>query len=130
MESSRNTSKSSSTTREVSVVRTGLCLFWLGGRLFGIDVSLVGEVVTVEQVLPVPMAPTGVRGLFNLRGSPIVLLDCAEVLRVEEKAQNAATITALVIRTESLSAGLLVDRMEVVLGADQGVANRPTTEER
>jgi chemotaxis signal transduction protein len=129
--SSRNTSKSASTAtaREASVLRTGLCLFWLGGRLFGIDVSLVGEVVTVEHVLPVPMAPAGVRGLFNLRGAPIVLLDCTEVLRIEEKALVTGTITALVIRTESLAAALLVDRMEAVLGTEQGVTNRPTTEE-
>src|SRR5438128_15054 len=80
-----------------------ICSFWLGTRCFGLDVGLVGEVVTATGVAPVPMTPRCVRGLFNLRGMPVALVDLAEVLEfASQSTKEAAEPTALVLRTESV----------------------------
>jgi purine-binding chemotaxis protein CheW len=97
----------------------GLCTFWLGARHFGLDVSLVGEVVTLDTIASVPASPPAVRGLFNLRGTPVALLDLSVVLDLEA-AKSEGSTTALVLRNDELLLGLVIDRMEAVTASDRG----------
>ena len=64
----------------------GLCAFWLAGRCLGLDVRWVGEVVALEAMTRVPSARPAVRGLFNLRGEPIVVIDLSELLDLGDRA--------------------------------------------
>lgn len=109
--------------------RDTVCAFWLGARCYGISTSLVGEVYAVEDVIPVPLAPPAVVGLFSLRGAPVALVDSARVLELpgqavapaELAARGARATIALVIRKgTTLLAGLRIDRMDSVVGLDQG----------
>jgi chemotaxis signal transduction protein len=98
---------------------TSLCAFWLGAECFALDVALVGEVVTVDDVVPVALAPEPVLGLFNLRGTPVALVDLAAVLEIspgvrpEQGADKRRS--ALVLRPDDVLAAVLIDRMEIVL---------------
>src|SRR5687768_6740409 len=65
-----------------------LCAFWLGEHCYGLQTALVGEVVTVEALTPVPLAPAPVRGLFNLRGAPVALVDLAQVLELPDASSG------------------------------------------
>ena len=110
----------------------GLCTFWLGDRYFGLDVSLASEVVAVDAVIPVALAPPAVRGLFNLRGTPVALLELATVLDVNGAASRAAsprrrTQSALVIRHEELLVAVVIDAMDAVVSGDRGAFSEPAT---
>ena len=96
-----------------SAIEHALCTFWIAGRLFGLDVGLVGEVVNVDAVLPVPASPPAVRGLVNLRGAPIVLLDTADVLGLD--GGDGARPYALVLAYADVVAALAVDRIDAVI---------------
>jgi chemotaxis signal transduction protein len=99
-----------------------LCSFWIGEGCFGIDTHLVGEVVTVESYIPVPLAPQAVRGIFNLRGKPVPLVSLAAVLNIPVPVHNPAkAVTAIVLHAHDLVVGLIADRMETVstVGCDQ-----------
>jgi purine-binding chemotaxis protein CheW len=97
------------------------CVFWLGPRCYALDTRLVGEVVNVERVTPVPMAPSAVLGLFNLRGVPVALVDLSSVLEVQDApVGDLEGRSALVIRTGGLMAGVLIDRMEAVVTVGRG----------
>ena len=102
-----------------SGLRQSLCTFWLGARCFGLDVALVGEVVAVESVTPVPKAHDAVLGLFNLRGSPVPLVDAASVLELDARTVSKQT-HALVVRHGDLVVALAIDRMEAVIEAGRG----------
>jgi chemotaxis signal transduction protein len=107
-----------------------LCAFWLGEQCYGLQTALVGEVVTVEALTPVPLAPAPVRGLFNLRGAPVALVDLAQVLELTdtgpaEEPRPGRPLVALVLRTESLFVGLLIRRMEMVITRGRGVLSPP-----
>src|SRR5437870_337405 len=98
-----------------------ICSFWLGSRCFGLDVGLVGEVVTVTGIAPVPMAPSSVRGLFNLRGMPVALVDLARVLEFSDQTNDdQGETTALVLRTDGMIVGAVIDRMEAVIPGGRG----------
>jgi purine-binding chemotaxis protein CheW len=50
-------------------------LFRLNQQLYGIPASYTQEMVTIPEVTPIPRSPDFVRGLINLRGSVIALID-------------------------------------------------------
>jgi purine-binding chemotaxis protein CheW len=102
-----------------SGIRQSLCSFWLGARCFGMDVSLVGEVVAVESITPVPRSHDALLGLFNLRGTPIALVDAAAVLSLDAN-DGTKQAQALVVRHGDLVAALAIDRMESVIEAGRG----------
>jgi purine-binding chemotaxis protein CheW len=116
---------STGTPRVASPAR-GLCTFWLNDRYFGLDVSLVGEVVAVDAVIPVALAPPSVRGLFNLRGTPVALLELATVLGLTEAQRTSArTQSALVLRHEELTVAVVIDAMDAVVASERGTFAEP-----
>lgn len=108
-----------------------VCAFWLCGDCFALDIGLVGELVTVDQVAPVPLSKSAMLGLFNFRGTPLALIDLAEILESPASKRSEITVgdgkpyPVLVIRASNLMAGVLIDRMEIVLEIGPGVLSRP-----
>ncbi len=112
---------------------TSLCTFWLGERCFALDTDLVGEVVTVEDEIPVPLSPAAVRGIFNLRGEPVPLVSLVEVLGLDHGQPRAdRDRIAIVLRSSELVVGLIADRMEAVIPEGRGrlTPAAPTEEDR
>ena len=52
-----------------------LCTFFLNERFFGVEVEKVQEVIRYQTITPVPLAPSVVRGLINLRGQIVTAVD-------------------------------------------------------
>lgn len=97
-----------------------VCAFWIGDTCYALDTDLVGEVVNVEDIVVVPLAPAGVLGLFNLRGTPVALVDLSTVLQLPHARQRSETRTALVLRKTTVLGALIIDRMEAVVPVGQG----------
>lgn len=120
---SRSARDSASDTRE-SGFRDALCAFWIGPRCFAFDIRVVGEVVSVDRILDVPLAPAGVLGLFNLRGTPVALLDLTVVLELSDRVsgRDGTSISAMVLsRPAGILGAIVVDRVEGVVPEGRGV---------
>ncbi len=52
-----------------------VCTFTLGDILFGIAVKNVQEVLRYQEMTPIPLASSMVRGLINLRGQIVTAID-------------------------------------------------------
>lgn len=115
----------SATSKQSTVPVRGICTFWLGDQHFGLDVAVVSEVVTVDDVTDVPSSPAAVRGLFNLRGTAVPLLDLRDVLDLGTSSPILRAKTALVLRHEDLLVGFPIDRMEAVVLTGQGTITEP-----
>jgi purine-binding chemotaxis protein CheW len=110
--------------------RQSVCAFWLGNRCFGLEVSLVGEIVTAEAPTTIPMARPALRGLFNLRGTPVPLVQLGDVIGIDGvTAREIAAPTVLVIRSHDMVVGILIDRMEAVFSGASGRFSSPEGEE-
>lgn len=108
----------------------GLCAFSLGGRCFGLDVLWVSEVVALETIARVPNARPAIRGIFNLRGEPVVVIDLVELLDLGDRNQPGGKI-GLVLRMGELTAAVQVDRVESIIPPGRGeLAPRTTGEHR
>jgi purine-binding chemotaxis protein CheW len=99
--------------------RAGICAFWLAGRCFGLAIQAVGEVVAIDAITRVPDARPAIRGLINLRGEPVVVIDLAEILDLGVPDQSAGKV-GLVLRIGEITAVARVERIESIVRAGRG----------
>ncbi len=110
-----------STTRSVrSAGEVEFVTFYVGDLLIGIDIHSVEEINRQVDVTPVPQAPQHVRGVINLRGEVVTVIDLRKVLEMGRTEINHNTRT-VVVNSGNEEIGMLVDRVaDVVLArADQ-----------
>ena len=92
------------------------CTFRLERHWLGIDVRQVQEVVKVDRVARVPLAPRAVHGLINLRGRIVTAINLRARLGLPDAASTVHVVT--VHRGEPLS--LVVDEPGDVVPVDPG----------
>ncbi|WP_208345306.1 chemotaxis protein CheW, partial [Aetokthonos hydrillicola] len=51
------------------------CTFFLNGIYLGINVQNVQEVIRSQEITRVPLAPSDICGLINLRGKIVTVID-------------------------------------------------------
>jgi purine-binding chemotaxis protein CheW len=82
----------------------------------GIDIRAVQEIVTYQEMTPVPLAPAAVAGLINLRGQIVTAIDLRSRLGLPARDEGARP-SNVVVRFEERAVSLLVDRIGDVIGA-------------
>ena len=104
------------------------CAFYLDDQLFGIDSQRVQEVFGPRRITPVPRAPPAVRGLVNLRGQILVVIDLRRRLGRRAADEGVATMSVVVDGPGESSDGpvsLLVDRIDDVLEVGEATLESP-----
>jgi purine-binding chemotaxis protein CheW len=94
-----------------------LVTFHLGDRLLGLPIEVVREILRVEDITPVPDAPAGIRGVINLRGEVVTIVDLRIVLGLDE-AEIGPHTRLVVAHSNDEAIGLLVDRVADVVTID------------
>ena len=100
------------------------CTFYLDGCFFGIDVSRVQEVFRFQTMTRVPLAPTVIRGLINLRGQIVTALDLRCRLGLPERSLQSAPMN-VVVRSGEDAVSFLVDTIEDVMQVEDGDFEAP-----
>ncbi len=90
------------------------CSFIVENLLLGADVREVQEVVRSLEITEVPSAPRAVRGLANLRGQVIEVIDLRRCLGIADSALGHA-LFHLIFRTPDGPISLLVDQVGSVI---------------
>jgi len=91
-----------------------LATFVLDKEEYGVDVRQVQEIRRVGEITAVPRAPEFVRGVINLRGRILPVLDLKRKLNLGEVGVDRAA-RIVVVRTQGRMLGLLVDGASQVL---------------
>ncbi|MCK6445541.1 MAG: chemotaxis protein CheW [Planctomycetes bacterium] len=105
--------------------RRSLCAFRLAGECYALEVGHVGEIITVDEVTTVPLAPPGVVGLFNLRGTALTIVDLASVLALGGKHERRPRKSVLVLRfDDGLSVGTPIDGVHAIVPYDESRVTR------
>lgn len=86
----------------------------LAGGLFGILINEIEEVLRFPAIARVPHASVAVRGVTNLRGQVVTVLDLRTVLGLNAPAETSAT-RIVVIESSGERLGLIVDCVRDVL---------------
>jgi purine-binding chemotaxis protein CheW len=100
------------------------CTFFVDGHYFGLDVLRVQEIIRYQEMTRVPLAPSVVSGLINLRGQIVTALDLRRRLGLENRAADQLPVN-VVVRTGDGAISLLVDEIGDVLEVSEAVFEPP-----
>jgi purine-binding chemotaxis protein CheW len=100
------------------------CTFYLDKLLFGVELKSVQEVIRSLDVTKVPLAPSVVSGLINLRGQIVTAVDLRRKLDLEPRAPGVAAMN-IVVRSEDGAVSLLVDEIGDVVEVEQDTFEVP-----
>ncbi len=73
-----------------------LVIFELSGEEFGIEIMQVSEIIPASKITRIPRAPECVKGIVNLRGKIIVVLDLNDRLGFSSKKSDNLSKTIIV----------------------------------
>ncbi len=91
--------------------------FQLGDEVFGLDVAHVREILEFTRVTRVPRTPDYMRGVINLRGSVVPVLDMRlkfGLSRTEHTVNTCIVVAEVFLEDESVVIGALVDSVQEV----------------
>lgn len=91
-----------------------LATFFLAGEEYGVDVRLVQEIIRLSEITQVPRAPQFVKGVINLRGRIIPVIDLKRKLGLGE-VEPTKQARIVVVKVRERLMGLLVDGASQVL---------------
>jgi len=91
-----------------------LATFLLGDLMLGIDIACIREITRVGDIAPVPDAASSVRGIANLRGEVVTVLDLRTILELDPQDQTSQS-RLIILRYHDEHVGLLVDQVTDVL---------------
>ena len=89
---------------------TQLSTFHVGQYLFGVEVSLVQEIVRLQTITPVPLSGREIAGLINLRGEVLTAVDLRSRLGLPPPENDRDPIN-VVVRVDEEPVSLLVDEI-------------------
>ena len=102
-----------------------LATFYVGEALCGMDILKIQEINKLLDMTPVPHAPEYVKGILNLRGQIVTVIDLCRKLGLPEIRINQAENRNIIVNSENEYVGLLVERISDVVRADWDEVQAP-----
>lgn len=88
--------------------------FSLGNECYGLEISHVTEIIGIQPITGIPELPNYVKGIINLRGKIIPVMDVRLRFKKPFQEYNDRTCV-IVIDIKNISIGLIVDSVSEVL---------------
>ncbi len=112
--------------KEISTYLT----FGLGEEIFAVDVANVREVLDLTEVTRVPRTPDYMKGVINLRGGVVPVVDMRIKFGLPEREKTVDTciiVTEVELDGESTVIGALADSVQEVFELADGDIEPPPT---
>ena len=88
--------------------------FFLGDELYGIGIENVQEIIAMMKITVVPKTPPHIKGVMNLRGNIIPIVDMRTKFGMEYKEPDMYT-AIVIVSIGGTSIGFIVDTVEEVM---------------
>ena len=88
--------------------------FFLAQEEYGIEILKVQEIIGLMGITPVPRTPHYIRGVINLRGKVITVVDLRLKFGMESVEKTDKTCI-IVVQTQGVQMGIVVDKVSEVL---------------
>ena len=98
----------------VNTASTELLTFRLADQEYALDIMSVREIRGWTHATPLPHAPQYMKGVINLRGTVLPVMDLASRLGLPEREQNDRNVI-IVVKHEDVMTGLLVDAVSDIV---------------
>ena len=100
-------------------------IFLLGNESYGIEIKYVTEIIGIHTITEIPQFPKYIKGIINLRGKIIPVMDVRVRFKKELREYNDRTCV-IVVDIKNISVGLIVDSVtEVLTIQEQDIVEPP-----
>lgn len=91
--------------------------FMLKGEEYGVEILTVREIIGIIDITSVPQTPPYVKGVINLRGKVIPIIDLRLKFKIEETEYTNETCI-IVVDVNNILMGIVVDTVSEVINID------------
>lgn len=88
--------------------------FSIGSEEYGIEIRYVTEIIGIQSITELPDMPGYVKGVINLRGKVIPVIDVRIRFGLKEREYDERT-SIIVVNLSEMSVGLIVDTVSEVM---------------
>ncbi len=93
--------------------------FQLKGEEYGLEILKVREIIGIMEITQVPDTPEYIKGVINLRGQVIPVIDLRRKFSLDAEDYSARTCI-IVVDVGELMMGIVVDTVSEVVHIDEG----------
>jgi len=101
-----------------------LLTFQLSDQEYSLNIMSVREIRSWTRATPMPHAPSFMRGVINLRGTVLPVMDLAERLGLPRREHSDRNVIIVVKQGETMT-GLLVDAVSDIISVKQSDLQPP-----
>ncbi|MBN2298985.1 MAG: purine-binding chemotaxis protein CheW [Deltaproteobacteria bacterium] len=99
--------------------------FALGEQTYGISILKLNEIIAYQQLTTIPNLPGFIKGVLNLRGEVIPVIDLRERFNMEPKAYDQLTVI-IVLEIAGQTMSVVVDSVsDVITLQNDAIKPRP-----
>jgi len=99
--------------------------FSLAGKDYGVDIMNVKEIAKADKFTYVPNAASFVRGVYNLRGDIIPIIDLRKFFHLPTDRKTDGQENMLILRIHDGVYGTIVDKIDKVVGINSETIQPP-----
>ncbi|AXI46716.1 chemotaxis protein CheW [Sulfitobacter sp. SK012] len=101
-----------------------LLTFKLADQEYALDIMSVREIRGWARTTPMPHAPRCMKGVMNLRGTVLPVMDLSERLGLDTHTQNSRNVI-IVVKQAGAMIGLLVDAVSDIISVEANALQLP-----
>ncbi|AEB75769.1 purine-binding chemotaxis protein CheW [Clostridium botulinum] len=98
-------------------------IFKLGDEQIAVETAKVQGINDMMEITKVPNAPNHIKGLINLRGNVISLLDINLLLNISKK-EDQEHGNIIILKMEDEQIGITVDQVDEVLEIEEDILEK------
>lgn len=99
--------------------------FIVNNETYGIDIKYVRQIIGVQKITTIPNQPKYLKGVINLRGEIVPVMDVSLRFGKDEIAFDDRTCF-IVVDIDNTTVGLIVERVsEVIVLNDENISDPP-----
>ena len=91
-----------------------LVVFELANELYGIDIAVVESIIKVQAITQLPQTPDYIKGLTNLRGTVLPVIDLRIRFGLDVQKDTKQT-RVIIVTMGNIKVGMMVDSVSEVL---------------
>lgn len=92
-----------------------LVVFELDKEEYAVDIKDLHEIATIPEITPIPNSPNFIRGIINLRGKIIVILDLEKRFNLEREFELKEEGNIIVTEMDKNNFGVVVDKVREII---------------
>ena len=96
-----------------------LLTFLLADQTYALDIAMVREIREWRDATPLPHAPDHMKGVINLRGTVLPVMDLQIRVGLPQRAQSRRRVV-IVVHFDECAVGLLVDAVSDIITVARG----------